>query len=361
MRKARGWMGGLGVAAWVVAGMQSMPAAALDQPCPYGEAGTSQEAVILLYHRFGEDDVPSTNIRLAQFAEHLRLLREGGYRVLDLEQMIRAWIAGCPLPARSVAITVDDGYRSFARHGWPMLKAAGFPVTVFISTDAADQGGRRMMTWQEIRELVREGVKIGHHGAAHLHMIEAGTAAARADILRASARFRAKLGFVPKLFAYPYGEYDPELAAVVRGQGFLAALAQFSSVLGPGERRYWLPRFALNEHYGAPERVRLVLSAHAFPVAGVTPEDPVVAPRSNPPQLRVLFSRPLPGLARLGCYASHEGAIAVTVLEGGRGFSARPHLPMPPGRQRINCTLPHPGGGWYWFGRFFYVPGGRLD
>ena len=265
------------------------------------------------------------------------------------------------MPAKAVAITVDDAYRSFAERGWPMLKAAGFPVTLFVSTDAADRGGTRMMTWREIRQLMGEGVRIGHHGAAHLHMIAAGAAAARADIARASARFRAELGFVPRLFAYPYGEYHPALAAVVRKAGFLAAFAQFSSVLGPGEQRYWLPRFALNEHYGTAERMRVVLSTHAFPVAAALPEDPVVPPDANPPQLRVLFTRPLARAAGIGCYASHEGAIPVTTLEGGTGFLARPRKPMPPGRQRINCTLVHPGGGWYWFGRFFYVPGGKLD
>ena len=338
-----------------------LPAAAMDRPCPYGAAATAHEAVILLYHRFGEDDVPSTNIRLEQFAEHIRLLREGGYRVLDLERMIAAWVRGCPLPAKAVAITVDDAYRSFAERGWPMLKAAGFPVTLFVSTDAADRGGARMMRWRQIRQLMREGVRIGHHGAAHLHMIAAGTEAARADIARASARFREELGFVPRLFAYPYGEYDPALAAIVRKAGFLAAFAQFSSVLGPGERRYWLPRFALNEHYGAPARVRLVLSTHAFPVATALPEDPVVPADGNPPQLRVLFTRPLARAAGIRCYASHEGAIPVTVIGQGGGFTARPRTAMPPGRQRINCTLARPGGGWYWFGRFFYVPGGRLD
>lgn len=340
---------------------QTASVSAMERTCPYGEEGTAQEAVVLLYHRFGEDDVPSTNIRLDQFAEHLRLLAQGGYRVLDLEQMITAWIEGCPLPAKAVAITVDDAYRSFAERGWPMLKAAGFPVTLFVSTDAADRGGSRMMGWRDIQRLMREGVRIGHHGAAHLHMIAAGTAAARADIARASARFRAKLGFVPRLFAYPYGEYDPELAAVVRKAGFVAAFAQFSSVLGPGERRYWLPRFALNEHYGTVERLRLVLSTHAFPVAAALPEDPVVPPDGNPPQLKVLFTHPLARASGIGCYASHEGAIPVTPLAEGKGFLARPHTPMPPGRQRINCTLARPGGGWYWFGRFFYVPGGKLD
>lgn len=354
----------MAIAAVILVALITRPAAAMAARCPAGADAGPAEAVILLYHRFGEDDVPSTNIRMEQFAEHVRLLKEGGYHVMDLEALVDAWIAGCALPARTVAITVDDAYRSFAERGWPLFKAAGFPVTLFVSTDAADEGGGRMLDWDGIRRLVREGVKIGHHSAAHAHMIETGVEAARADIARANARFAAELGFVPKLFAYPYGEYDRALAALVKEMGFKAALAQFSSVLGPGEDRFALPRFALNEHYGTPERLRVVLAARAFPLAGpqaVDPRDPVVEPAANPPRLKVRLAHPLAGLARLACYASHEGAIPLEVAGDATAFTARPSRPMPPGRQRINCTLPHPDGGWYWLGRFFYVPGATSE
>ena len=29
--------------------------------------------------------------------------------------------------------------------------------------------------------------------------------------------------------------------------------------------------------------------------------------------------------------------------------------PLPPGRSRVNCTLPGPQGRWYWYGTQFYV------
>ena len=36
-----------------------------------GSAFAADHAVILMYHRFGEDQLPSTNIRLDQFDAHL--------------------------------------------------------------------------------------------------------------------------------------------------------------------------------------------------------------------------------------------------------------------------------------------------
>ena len=39
-----------------------------------GSAFAADHAVILMYHRFGEDQLPSTNIRLDQFDAHLKKL-----------------------------------------------------------------------------------------------------------------------------------------------------------------------------------------------------------------------------------------------------------------------------------------------
>ncbi|RMF17485.1 MAG: chitin deacetylase [Alphaproteobacteria bacterium] len=325
------------------------------------QAALEPHAVILIYHRFGEDDVPVTNIRVDQFAEHLRILKEGGYHVLPLTAVVAALRARQSLPDRTVAITVDDAWRSFAEVGWPMLKQAGFPVTLFVSTDAADRGGHRLLDWNDIRRLHREGVALGHHGAAHLHMIAEGVESSRADLERADARWRAEFGAVPKVFAYPYGEYDPTLIELAKKRGFVAALAQFSSVASPAEDLFALPRFAFNEHYGDPARFRLVSQALALPVAKIRPSDPVLGREANPPRFGFSLTRPVAGWQQVACYASATGRAEVILLKEERRVEVRLPAPFPPGRQRINCTLPAGGGRWFWFGRFFYVPGGPLD
>jgi len=62
------------------------------------------------------------------------------------------------------------------------------------------------------------------------------------------------------------------------------------------------------------------------------------------------------GLERLGCYVSGQGRLALKAI-GARRVEGRPAQPFPPGRSRINCTLPGPGGRWRWYGTQFYLPG----
>ena len=97
-------------------------------------------ATIIMYHRFGERDYPSTNVRIEQFEAHIRELQSGPYTVLPLEQIIEAYRVGHELPSHTVAITIDDAYRSVYTEAWPRLRDAKLPFTLFVATDPVDQG-----------------------------------------------------------------------------------------------------------------------------------------------------------------------------------------------------------------------------
>ena len=51
-------------------------------------ARAADHATVLMYHRFGEADYPSTNVTIAQFEEHLEVLASGAYSVLPLEDIV---------------------------------------------------------------------------------------------------------------------------------------------------------------------------------------------------------------------------------------------------------------------------------
>lgn len=315
------------------------------------------DAVILLYHRFGEDRIPSTNIRPEQFDHQLAELEAGDFKVVPLQTIVDAFQAGTPLPARTIAITIDDAYRSFATQAWPRLKKRGYPATLFVATDPVDQGHTGYLNWDEIRALAADGVTIGHHSAGHIHMADEGPEAARADILRANDRFKAELGYIPELFAWPYGEYSTELIKLAKDLGFKAAMAQYSSVAASWGDPFALPRFPFNEHYATMDRFRLIASARALPVKAIVPESPLLTKgRPNPPVYGFTLDAAIPGIASLACYPNHTGAADITFLSGNR-VEVRIDKPFPTGRNRINCTLPGADGRWYWLGRFFYRPG----
>ncbi|MHA1598033.1 MAG: polysaccharide deacetylase family protein [Alphaproteobacteria bacterium] len=331
---------------------------------PVSAAMAEPSAVIFMYHRFGEDAIASTNIRIEQFEAHIEELKTGGYTVLPLSTIVDALKTGKTLPDKTVAITIDDAFQSVYTEAWPRLQAAGFPFTVFVSTDVVDQRVDGYMAWNQIIELKNAGVGIGHHTDTHLKMASSGRATNTQDMEKASQRFSDELGGVPKLFAYPYGEASSEVMALIKEQGFVAAFGQHSGVAGSAPDMFYLPRFSLNETYGDIERFRLAANAIALPVADITPPDPTIGPDDdNPP----VFGFTVKGdealkksLGALNCFASHEGAVETIRLDGGDAgtrIEIRMTEPMPVGRTRVNCTLPAGDGRWRWFGRQFFVSG----
>ena len=316
-------------------------------------------AVMVTYHRFGEDSYPSTNIRLDQFDRHIAILTNGDFNVLPLSEVIAAFKEGAPLPDRTVVITIDDAYHSVYAEAWPRLSEAGLPFTIFVATDLVGVGPN-MMTWDEIREVAAAGVEIGAHSAGHGHMPFMDRGAIEADFARMTAAFNEELGFVPSIYAYPYGEYSPELIELVAAAGYDAALGQHSGVAYEGDNLFTLPRFALNERYGEPERFDLIVDALPLPVSDVLPSGMLIAENlgeNNPPQIGFTVDETVGSLSQLNCFASNDADVALEIL-GANHVEVRLSSPFPPGRSRLNCTLPGPDGRWRWMGLPFLLPGG---
>lgn len=320
---------------------------------PPSQAEAAASAVIIMYHRFGEDNLPSTNIRIDQFEAQIEELVSGGYSVLPLPDIIAALRAGAPLPDKTVGITVDDAFSSVYEQAWPRLKAAGLPFTLFVSTDPVDAGAHGIMSWDQIRELADDGVTIGHHGASHAHMAGRDGTLNRGDIAKASKRFLGELGRTPELFAYPYGEYSRDLQFLITDLGFIAAFGQHSGVAHDAENIFALPRFSLNESYGDINRFKLISRTLALPVSDITPSDALLGP--NPPLIGFTVAEGFEHLDQLNCFASSQGAAAIERL-GARRIEVRLKAPFPPGRSRINCTMPGRDGRFHWFGMQFLTP-----
>jgi len=313
--------------------------------------------VVLIYHRFGEGDYPSTNTQIAQLEAHIDVLNApDAYQIMRLDALLDARRSGTTHTRPTVAISVDDAYKSVITEAWPRLKAAGIPLAVFVATDPIDAGNPNYMTWGDLRQLAAEGVYIGHHGASHAAYLDLDDAAVIQDIEKANTRFKAELGTVPRIFAWPFGEYDARLLGLIQDMGFEHAFAQFSAPLPVTGDDFALPRFPINEQYGELDRFRLVTRSLPLALADVLPTDSILNQENNPPSYGFTLLDPPSSLETLSCYPSHLGQAAdLEVIEGDR-VEVRFDRPFPTGRNRINCTMPAGNGRWFWIGKFFMVP-----
>lgn len=315
-------------------------------------AQASDSAVILMYHRFGETNSPSTSIRLEQFEAHIKELKSGAYTVLPVPEIVSAIREGRPLPDRTIGLTIDDGYLSVYAEAFPRLRDADLPFTVFVSTNPIDQEFSGFMTWDQIREIRDSGVTIGAHTSTHLHMPANLLSRNRADLENSNARLKKELGEVPALFAYPFGEASTEIQNLIRKAGHVAAFGQHSGPLDASSDPFYMPRFALNEAFGNMARFRLVTNTLPIPHKDMTPSNPTLT--TNPPLFGFTRTDPNLQLNGLACYTSNQGKVKIEEL--GPRIEVRMSGPFSAGRARINCTALDTNNKWRWLGTLYYVP-----
>lgn len=87
------------------------------------------------------------------------------YRVVSLEEVLRARREGVRLPPHALLITFDDGWLDNVDYALPALRRAGLPAVMFVAADAV---GARQPFWQErlVGAWRRGGLSLDALGAA---------------------------------------------------------------------------------------------------------------------------------------------------------------------------------------------------
>lgn len=270
----------------------------------------ASQAIVFMYHHFGEDRFPSTNIRLEQFQKQLDYLQEHRYKVWPLSKVLYYIKNKRTLPKKVVSLTIDDAYISTYKHAYPMLKAKNFPYTVFVNTRAIGSKSIMYMTWDHMREMKCYGAEFSNHSHTHSYLIpskyetqEEWKNRIRLEIENAQEKLQSELGSStnenPKMISYPFGEYTPDTANYIKELGYIG-VTQTSGVLSNYTDLRRVPRFAMAEAFAHMEGFSLKLHTLAFPIKKAEPWNPVI--QRNPPVLKLALHKPL---KYLGCYTSN--------------------------------------------------------
>ncbi len=256
---------------------------------PLLAASTAGYAAVFVYHKFGEPESPTTSVSMEEFDAQLRYLRDNGYNVIGLPELVSLVGKGGEIPQKTVAITIDDGYRSVYSHAFPLLKKYGFPFTLFLYMEAV---GRYpdYLTVDELLEIKAYGkATFGNHSYSHRRLARwpEGMSTTQylrwleEDLLKSERRFERLLGFKPEFYAFPYGEYNREFVELIKRRGYRASFTQDPASTGSFSDLHLLPRYASVGSWALMDKFREFLSTEPLHVDRIRPPYGILD--ENPP------------------------------------------------------------------------------
>lgn len=175
----------------------------------------------------------------------------------------------------NVAITFDDGYRSWVDNVSPVLRDLGVTATFFVSSGfvglredrEADFVASKLrsserttggLRGEELRKLAEEGFAIGGHTSNHVNLSELrDIKEVRSEIQGDKKELERITGTKVEYFAYPFGFYRNahiDLVQVLQESGYRGAVT-----LVPG-----LVNASTNSYYGHRDLVRASMPMSVF-------------------------------------------------------------------------------------------------
>ena len=243
----------------------ALPAASQIRVPQIGMPRDSQ-LVVLAYHDVREDIKRANAVdQFAVSAENLAMqfawLRDGGYNVVSVDQVLAAIKGKRPLPPKAVLLTFDDGLESAYTTVYPLLKLFDYPavlslVTAWIESDVEVVYEKRVLSsgdflsWAQLREMQESGlVEIASH-SHNLHQgvlgnpqgntqpaavtrIYNGTYEDRndylvrieADLAHSAALIEKHTGSSPRVVVWPYGQFNSDLRNMAALHGMSLSLS----------------------------------------------------------------------------------------------------------------------------------------
>jgi peptidoglycan/xylan/chitin deacetylase (PgdA/CDA1 family) len=205
-------------------------------------------ALVLMYHRVltppevHPDLDPGMFVTTPAFEAHLAFLR-GAFEVVDLE-MLFEWREGRRTFDRPpCAITFDDGWSDNYTNAFPLLQKYALPATIFLVTGQV--GGPDRVTWNQVHEMERTGIRFGSHTATHPVVKGLPPQELVHQLAESKRQLHENTARPSCWFCYPKGRYD-EAARVEASRHYCAAVTTRGATMQRGDNLWEIPRVGIH-------------------------------------------------------------------------------------------------------------------
>ena len=192
---------------------------------------------ILMYHSISSADTKpvfvvgrpsSVKLRLnivspRSFDHQLAYLKDHGYQVISLDELVEGQKKGMKFSHKTVVITFDDGYEDNYTNAFPILKKYHFPATIFLISDALG-ANKDLLSWEQVKEMSQFGITFGSHTRHHAYLPELSKEQMKDEIEVSKHVIEEHLGVPIDEIAYPCGGFSETVKALAALAGYKAAL-----------------------------------------------------------------------------------------------------------------------------------------
>ncbi|HHV61949.1 MAG TPA: polysaccharide deacetylase family protein [Firmicutes bacterium] len=120
--------------------------------------------VVLMYHQIGFQHQRRGVIPPQLFDAHMLYLKKMGFSPVSHDTFANFLDGRGKVPNNAVLITFDDGYESFYRYAYPILKKYRFPAINFVIVGDTGNTSHSMnmktphLSWDEMKEMEKSGL-----------------------------------------------------------------------------------------------------------------------------------------------------------------------------------------------------------
>ena len=178
---------------------------------------------ILMYHSISGDVSSTLNVAPDNFARQMEFLRDAGYSVISLGELVENIKKGRGYIPKTVVITFDDGYRDNYLNAFPVLSKYDIPATIFLITGYVGENPD-YVNWDQVRLMMKNNIDFGGHtrNNAYLPSVD-DPKRLREEVAGCREDIEANTGSEADFFCYPTGGFNEDVKQAVKDAGYKAA------------------------------------------------------------------------------------------------------------------------------------------
>jgi peptidoglycan/xylan/chitin deacetylase (PgdA/CDA1 family) len=213
-------------------------------------------SVWLMYHNVYEatcdPELPRSatmyHVSRHSFANHLAEIRNSGRTAVLVRDYPKQ------VGQNSVVITFDDGWRGSFHSAVPMLQAAGWKATFFVTRDFVGRKG--FCDPQMIREAADAGMEIGVHGTTHRMLSRCSTDEITSEFATCKAFLESIVGAPVVSASLPGGDINRRITSCARQTGLTSLCTSRPGINRAGTSWFALRRIAIRSITEGPDIAR---------------------------------------------------------------------------------------------------------